>query len=63
MVERSFIAESTASTGERDSLWDAGYLTGFQREEVAALRDGTVDVVFASGGHAARLRAGRARSS
>lgn len=56
VVERTFIEDSTASTGERDSLWDAGYLTGFQREEAAALADGTVDVVFASGGHAGRLR-------
>jgi ABC-type nitrate/sulfonate/bicarbonate transport system substrate-binding protein len=47
-VERRFLDES-GSTSKDGSLWNAAQLRGSQREEVAALIKGKVDV-FASGG-------------
>jgi ABC-type nitrate/sulfonate/bicarbonate transport system substrate-binding protein len=55
-VDRAFIDDTTDSTEQRASLWDARFMLGFQREEAAALWRGEVDVVFAHGSLAAYLQ-------
>lgn len=54
-VERSYVADTTSKDGRAVGLWDARAMLGFQREEAAAILGGTVDVLFAHGGHAAIL--------
>lgn len=49
VVDRTFVADSTASTGSSATLWDAGFMLGFQRAEIAALLHGEVDAVFSEG--------------
>ena len=56
-VDRSFVGDSTDSTGADATLWDARFMLGFQREEANALQSGEVDVIFSQGSHAVNLQA------
>jgi ABC-type nitrate/sulfonate/bicarbonate transport system substrate-binding protein len=55
-VDRAFVDDTTDSTEQRATLWDARFMLGLQREEAAALWRGEVDVVFSHGGLAANLQ-------
>lgn len=48
-IGRSFVADSTSRTGQADSLWDARFMLGHQREEILALERGEVDALFTEG--------------
>ncbi|MFT3901264.1 MAG: ABC transporter substrate-binding protein [Gordonia sp. (in: high G+C Gram-positive bacteria)] len=49
IVDRTFVAESTRATGSTSTLWDAGFMLGFQRAEIEALFRGEVDAIFSEG--------------
>lgn len=55
-VGRRFIDDSTNGTGEADTLWDASFKLGFQRDEVAALVRGEVDAIFSQGSTSVALQ-------
>jgi ABC-type nitrate/sulfonate/bicarbonate transport system substrate-binding protein len=54
-IGRRFIDDSTSGTGRADMLWDASFMLGFQRDEVAALVRGEVDAIFTQGSTSAAL--------
>jgi len=54
-IARRYIDDSTSSTGRADMLWDASFMLGFQRDEVAALVRGEVDAIFSQGSTSAAL--------
>jgi ABC-type nitrate/sulfonate/bicarbonate transport system substrate-binding protein len=56
-IERSFVDDSTDRTGATDTLWDAAFVLGHQREEVLALLSGKVDVLFSHGSIAPLVKA------
>jgi ABC-type nitrate/sulfonate/bicarbonate transport system substrate-binding protein len=56
-IKRSFVDDSTDRTGATDTLWDARFVLGHQREEVLALLNGEVDVLFSHGSIAPLVKA------
>ncbi|MFT4199838.1 ABC transporter substrate-binding protein [Gordonia sp. (in: high G+C Gram-positive bacteria)] len=57
VVDRTFVDESTGSTAAAATLWDAGFMLGFQRAEIAALLRGEVDAIFSEGSNLVVTRA------
>jgi ABC-type nitrate/sulfonate/bicarbonate transport system substrate-binding protein len=57
VVDRTFVQGATDATGQRDSLWDARFMLGHQREEAAALLRGEVDAIFSQGSVATNVAA------
>jgi ABC-type nitrate/sulfonate/bicarbonate transport system substrate-binding protein len=56
-IERSFVDDSTERSGATDTLWDAKFVLGHQREEILALLSGKVDAVFSHGSIAPLVKA------
>jgi len=56
-VARRFVEDTTASTGESATLWDARMMLGSQRDAAAALLRGEVDAIFAQGASSVTLQA------
>ncbi|HEY0277170.1 MAG TPA: ABC transporter substrate-binding protein [Solirubrobacterales bacterium] len=56
-VLRTFVDDSTGSTAEDASLWDATFMLTFQREETAALLGGAVDAIYSEGANAVITKA------
>jgi len=48
-IARTFVSDATRHTGDSDTLWDARYMLGHQREEVLALARGDVDAIYSEG--------------
>ncbi|CAN5777550.1 ABC transporter substrate-binding protein [soil metagenome] len=48
-VARSFVSDATKRNGDNDTLWDAKYMLGHQREEVLALARGDIDAIYSEG--------------
>jgi ABC-type nitrate/sulfonate/bicarbonate transport system substrate-binding protein len=49
-IGRTFVDDTSESTGNADSLWDAKTAFRFHRDTIAALVRGEVDAIFAGGG-------------
>jgi ABC-type nitrate/sulfonate/bicarbonate transport system substrate-binding protein len=56
-VARRFVDDTTASTGEADTLFDARHMLGSQRDAAAALLRGEVDAIFSQGANSVTLQA------
>ena len=54
-TDRTFIGDSRAQAKPGDSLWDARYMLGHQREEAFALVRGEIDALYSQGAMAAIL--------
>lgn len=52
---RAFVDDARSGAKANDSLWDAGYMLGHQREEAFALIRGQVDALYSHGAMAAIL--------
>lgn len=55
-TDRTFVEDSRQGTSANDTLWDADFMLGHQREEAFALIRGEVDAVFTQGAQGALLR-------